>query len=83
MREAPLPRCTVTVVVDVVSVPRVLSVPAAQPAAAVVGAQRGWARTSFQVDRVFWLRNQLLRLWALSAAGWGHRSKLIKINFLF
>ena len=34
MRAAPLPRCTVTGVTAVVSVPRVLGVPAAQPAAA-------------------------------------------------
>ena len=46
MRAAPLPRCTVTGVVAVVSVPRVLGVLAAQPAAAAVGAQRGWVRTS-------------------------------------
>ena len=39
MRAAPLPRCTVTSVTAVVSVPRVLGVPAAQPAA--VGARLG------------------------------------------
>jgi len=39
MRAAPLPRCTVTGVTAVVSVPRVLGVPAAQPAAASVGAR--------------------------------------------
>ena len=39
MRAAPLPRCTVTSVLAVVSVPRVLGVPAAQPAAAAVGAR--------------------------------------------
>ena len=41
MRAAPLPRCTVTGVAAVVSVPRVLGVPAAQPAAASVGAWLG------------------------------------------
>ena len=46
MRVAPLPHCTVTGVVAVVSVPCVLGVQAAQPAAAAVGAQRGWVRTS-------------------------------------
>jgi len=35
MRAAPLPRCTVTGVTAVVSVPRVLAVPAAQPASSV------------------------------------------------
>jgi len=53
MRAALLPRCTVTGVVAVVSVPRVLGVPAAQPAA----AQRGWVRTSFGVDRCSGLSN--------------------------
>jgi len=51
MRAALLPRCTVTGVVAVVSVPRVLGVPAAQLAAAAVGAQRGMVWTSFGVDR--------------------------------
>jgi len=41
MRAAPLPRCTVTGVTAVVSVQRVLGVPAAQPAAASVGARLG------------------------------------------
>ena len=41
MRAAPLPRCTATGVTAVVSVPRVLGVPAAQPAAASVGARLG------------------------------------------
>ena len=41
MPMAPLPRCTVTSVVAVVSVPRVLGVPAAQPAAVAVGARLG------------------------------------------
>jgi len=41
MRAAPLPRCTVTGVTAVVSVPRVLGFPAAQPAAASVGARLG------------------------------------------
>ena len=41
MRTAPLPRCTVTGVTAVVSVPRMLGVPAAQPAAASVGARLG------------------------------------------
>ena len=41
MRAAPLPRCTVTGVTAVVSVPHVLGVPAAQPAAASVGARLG------------------------------------------
>jgi len=50
MRAALLPRCTVTGVVAVVSVPRDLGVPAAQPAAPAVDAQRGWVRTSFGVD---------------------------------
>jgi len=53
MRAAPLPRCTVTSVVAVMGVPRVLGVQAAQPAAAAVGAQRGWVRTSLEVDRFF------------------------------
>ena len=41
MRAAPLPRCTVTGVTAVVSVPHVLGVPAAQPAAASVSARLG------------------------------------------
>jgi len=41
MRAAPLPRCTVTGVTGIVSVPRVLGVPTAQPTAASVGARRG------------------------------------------
>ena len=41
MHGAPLPRCTVTGVTAVVSVPRVLEVPAAPPAAASVGARLG------------------------------------------
>ena len=41
MHAAPLPRCTVTGVTAVVSVQRVLGVPAAQPAAASVGALLG------------------------------------------
>ena len=43
MRAAPLPRCNITGVTAVVSVPRVLGVPAAQPAAASVGARLGMA----------------------------------------
>ena len=41
MRAAPLPRCTITGMTAVVSVPRVLGVPAAQPAAASEGARLG------------------------------------------
>jgi len=41
MRAAPLSRCTVTGVTAVVSVPRVLGVPTAPPAAASVGARLG------------------------------------------
>ena len=51
MRAASLPRCTVTGVTAIVSVPRVLGVPAAQPAAAPVGARLGMGETSFDVDR--------------------------------
>ena len=48
MRAAPLPRCTVTGVTVVVSVPRVLGVPAAQPS---VGARLGMGEDIVQVDR--------------------------------
>ena len=41
MRAAPLPRCTITGMTAVESVPRVLGVPAAQPAAASEGARLG------------------------------------------
>jgi len=41
MRAAPLPRCTVTGVTAVVSVPCVLGLPAAQPGAASAGARLG------------------------------------------
>ena len=51
MRAAPLPRCTITGMTAVVSVPRVLGVPAAQPAAASEGARLGMGRTLFEVDR--------------------------------
>jgi len=48
MRAAPLLRCTVTGVTAVVSVPRVLGVPVAQPAAASVGARLGMGEDTFE-----------------------------------
>ena len=50
MRAAPLSRYTVTGVMAVMSVPHMLGVPDAQPAAASVGARLGrWVRTSFKL----------------------------------
>ena len=48
MRAALLPRCTVASVVAVVSVPRLLGGPAAQPAAAAVGARLGMGEDIIQ-----------------------------------
>jgi len=49
MRAAPLPRCTVTGVVTVVSLPRVLGVPAVKPAVRLWALGTAWVRTSFGV----------------------------------
>jgi len=48
MHAAPLSRCTVTGVTVVVSVPRVLGVSVAQPAAASVGARHGMGEDIFR-----------------------------------
>ena len=49
MRAAPLPCCTVTDVVTVVSLPRVLGVPAVKPAVQLWALGAAWVRTSFEV----------------------------------
>jgi len=51
MRAAPLPRCAVTGVVAVVSLPRVLGIPAAKPAVRLWALGAAWVRTLFEVDR--------------------------------
>jgi len=51
MRAAPLPRCTVTAVVTVVSLQRVLGVPAVKPAVRLLALGAAWVRTSFEVIR--------------------------------
>ena len=49
MHVVPLPRCTVTWVVTVVSLPRVLGVPAVKPAVRLWAFGAAWVRTLFEV----------------------------------
>ena len=49
MRAAPLQRCTVTGVVTVVSLPRVLGVQAVKPVVRLWALGAAWLRTSFEV----------------------------------
>ena len=49
MRAAPLQRCTVTGVVTVVSLPRVLGVQAVKPVVRLWALGAAWVRTSFEV----------------------------------
>jgi len=66
MRTAPLPRCTVTGVVTVVSLPRVLGVPAVKPAVRLWALGAAWVRTSFEVIAFFFLIAEMVAVRGLN-----------------